>query len=337
MKNPVLLPVTYYLIFTICYLFPFLSSCRTPGQIYISPVSMERERVPERIPFDRYSPSWLPFAEDEFHGLYFTSARLSDPDLEIWAIKADLANPSVKIEVSIPIDNSGERGIFQSIRVSSFVRDSGLFAGINTVPFSFVPQTEGEKMYSVGVVISNGVLYSPPVLIYDALIFYNRNFQTGGRRAAILSQREIGKDGSVELHEIENAVGGFRIILELGALPERLVLAAADTERPPPSRHPRSAAGLCREGRFLYLLVVDGRRQASIGATEMELAWILWRMGAYEGLNFDGGGSTALALRYPDGRVRVVNTPVNGGIPGWERPVAASLGLGLAENGQISR
>jgi exopolysaccharide biosynthesis protein len=73
--------------------------------------------------------------------------------------------------------------------------------------------------------------------------------------------------------------------------------------------------------------VIDGRRSGSAGATEAELGVILRRLGAVEGINFDGGGSTALALRYPDGRVRAVNTPVHGGIPGQERGVAACLGI----------
>ena len=160
--------------------------------------------------------------------------------------------------------------------------------------------------------ISDGVLVSPPVSGYDALVFYRDRSVP----AAILPQSEI-----TGLDAVENAVGGFQIILQNGELPERLSSQSA------PPRHPRTAAGLSADGRTLYLLVIDGRRFGSIGATESETGLLLKKLGAGRGLNFDGGGSTALALRFPGGKVRTVNTPIHGGIPGRERAVAACLGL----------
>jgi len=56
---------------------------------------------------------------------------------------------------------------------------------------------------------------------------------------------------------------------------------------------------------------------------------ILLALGSWNGLNLDGGGSTALALRGADGKVRVVNTPVHSGIPGLERAVAGCLGIAV--------
>jgi exopolysaccharide biosynthesis protein len=92
-------------------------------------------------------------------------------------------------------------------------------------------------------------------------------------------------------------------------------------------RHPRSAAGLCADGKYLYLVVIDGRRLGSIGATQLETALLLRSLGCHTGLNFDGGGSSALAIRYPDGSVKTVNTP--GGF-GWERTVTGCIGISLS-------
>ncbi|MDR3020602.1 MAG: phosphodiester glycosidase family protein, partial [Treponema sp.] len=92
-------------------------------------------------------------------------------------------------------------------------------------------------------------------------------------------------------------------------------------------RHPRSAAGISADGNTLYLIVIDGRRAGSIGGTENETALLLLALGAYNGINFDGGGSSALALRYPDGKTRAANTPIHGNIPGQERAVAGCLGI----------
>jgi hypothetical protein len=69
-------------------------------------------------------------------------------------------------------------------------------------------------------------------------------------------------------------------------------------------RHPRTAVGISRDARTLYLLVVDGRSVKSVGMTLVELAGELRRLGAWEALNFDGGGSTTMVV---DGSL--VNVP----------------------------
>ncbi|WP_461247563.1 phosphodiester glycosidase family protein, partial [Treponema sp. R6D11] len=60
---------------------------------------------------------------------------------------------------------------------------------------------------------------------------------------------------------------------------------------------------------------------------EEETALLLRQLGSWEGINFDGGGSTALAMRFADGKIRVVNTPIHGGIQGQERAVAGCIGV----------
>jgi len=127
------------------------------------------------------------------------------------------------------------------------------------------------------------------------------------------------QSGIKDFDSIENAVGGFYRILYSGELVPR-VLNLSD-------RHPRSAAGISPDGKFLYLLVIDGRQIKSAGCTEAETALLLRALGSAEAINFDGGGSSALALLYPDGKVRVVNTPIHKLIPGRERAVAGCLGI----------
>ncbi len=83
------------------------------------------------------------------------------------------------------------------------------------------------------------------------------------------------------------------------------------------SPNPRTAAGTSRDGRRLFLVTVDGRQAFSKGVSLTELALILKRYGAYNAINLDGGGSTALAA---DGLT--VSSP---GGDGSERPVADML------------
>jgi Phosphodiester glycosidase/SPOR domain len=61
-------------------------------------------------------------------------------------------------------------------------------------------------------------------------------------------------------------------------------------------RNPRTLAGLTADGRLL-LVAIDGRRPGfSVGASFVESARVLRALGAADGVNLDGGGSTSLTL-----------------------------------------
>ena len=96
----------------------------------------------------------------------------------------------------------------------------------------------------------------------------------------------------------------------------------------PTQRHPRTAAGVSRDGRTLLLLVVDGRQPGwSIGATLPELAQMMLDAGAWNAVNLDGGGSSAMWHREPGATAgRVLNRPSDGHV----RPVANHLGVRLS-------
>jgi hypothetical protein len=68
--------------------------------------------------------------------------------------------------------------------------------------------------------------------------------------------------------------------------------------------HPRTAIGFSRDSTTLLLLTVDGRSENSGGVTLVDLARIMRQLGAWQAMNFDGGGSTTMVI---DGAV--VNVP----------------------------
>jgi hypothetical protein len=259
-------------------------------------------------------------------GLSLFAGKIKEPPLEFWALKIEGAGGGESVPGEGPWGRiflgagggSTRPGHVLSTRVSSFVRDNGLLAGINTVPFDPSSAREGEERRVAGIAISGGALIAPPIARYDALVFY----RDGG--AAIVNQGEFGESPSPE---ILHAVGGFHRILREGELTER---ALEKAEGP---RYARSAAGLSRDGRTLYLIVINGGFPGSKGATEAETALILKRLGAGDALNLDGGGSSALALRLPRGGIRILNTPSHGGFPGWERAVALCLGIRFSPGG----
>ena len=80
-------------------------------------------------------------------------------------------------------------------------------------------------------------------------------------------------------------------------------------------RHPRTAFGFNDERAFF--VTVDGRQPGySIGMSLLELAELLQELGATEGINLDGGGSTTM---WAEGEIK--NRPSDGG----PRPIANAL------------
>ena len=92
--------------------------------------------------------------------------------------------------------------------------------------------------------------------------------------------------------------------------------------------HPRTAIGFSKNGKFLYILVIDGRQLFySGGITLAELADLMIAFGADFAMNLDGGGSSTLVVRGADGQPRILNSPIDLYIPGRERPIANHLGI----------
>jgi hypothetical protein len=83
------------------------------------------------------------------------------------------------------------------------------------------------------------------------------------------------------------------------------------------TRHPRSAIGWNADQSLVWLVVVDGRQEHSIGMSLQELSQFFLKLGATEALNLDGGGSSAILA---DGKV--LNSPSD---PTGERRVTNAL------------
>jgi hypothetical protein len=100
-------------------------------------------------------------------------------------------------------------------------------------------------------------------------------------------------------------IGGWPRILRDG---ENVATEAATVEGTlsgnAEARHPRTAVGFSRDSSMLLLLTVDGRSENSGGMTLVELADMMRQLGAWQAMNFDGGGSTTMVI---DGNV--VNHP----------------------------
>src|SRR5689334_17680209 len=116
-----------------------------------------------------------------------------------------------------------------------------------------------------------------------------------------------------------NALSGDRMLVEQGTIVEDLNTT---------NLNPRTAIGINKNGRLLYLVVVDGRQPFySEGATFPELAQIMLDQGAFFAMALDGGGSSTMVIQGADGKPVITNSPIDNYIPGRERPVANHLGI----------
>jgi len=84
-------------------------------------------------------------------------------------------------------------------------------------------------------------------------------------------------------------------------------------------RNPRTAIGVSKDGSTLFLLVVDGREGSAQGMTCRESATVLREHGAWNAINLDGGGSSALFIEREGGIVNHTGE--------LERPVVNHLGF----------
>lgn len=88
------------------------------------------------------------------------------------------------------------------------------------------------------------------------------------------------------------------------------------------TRHPRTAVGIRPNG-DVVIICVDGRQEEySNGATLVDLSMLFADRGCCDALNLDGGGSTTMLIRNPNGEFALKNRPSDNG---YLRYVADSL------------
>ncbi|MEZ0394966.1 MAG: phosphodiester glycosidase family protein [Anaerolineales bacterium] len=222
-------------------------------------------------------------------------------------VSVDLNNPDVRVLVT-PGDPAAEYPLAAST-TSQFAREYGALVAINGDGFTpwyfnslldYYPHP-GDPVRPNGLAASEGVVYS----------------EANGGPVLYISQTNRASFNQTE-DPIYNAIAGDRMLVVDGAAVPDL-----DDGR----LAPRTAVGLDGYSNRLILIVIDGRQPLySEGATLAELADLLIYYGATEAMSLDGGGSSTMVVRGVLG-VEVMNSPIDGYVPGRERPVANHLGI----------
>ncbi|MEO8354380.1 MAG: phosphodiester glycosidase family protein [Chloroflexota bacterium] len=213
-----------------------------------------------------------------------------------------------------PPDSDGDTPL-NARTTSQFLDEFGVQIAVNGDGFSpwwsrsiadYYPHA-GDPVAPFGPTASNGDVY------------WNGNDDDVGTAPTLYISRRNALSFNNRPNNVYTAISGDRMLVLKGeAVPG---LDDAEIE-------PRTAIGINRNGRYLYIIVVDGRQPLySQGATFLDLAELLIQQGAYMGMSMDGGGSSTLVREGENGLPTLLNSPIDNYIPGRERPVGNHLGI----------
>jgi len=249
-----------------------------------------------------------PGGEALFDGITYTrEVRTTPRAMVIHVVTVDLRTEGISVLVTpgdpdrdLPLDARTTSQFLDEFGVQIAINGDG-FTPWSANPLAPYPKP-GEPVDPLGLSISDGVTYSEPRDNVPTLYF--------------------APSGKAQFNDapanIAHAISGLEMIVISGKTANGL----------DEGLEPRTALGLNRANRTLILIVVDGRQPGySEGATLSELAAILLEYGAHNAMNMDGGGSSTLVMEGENGQPVLLNSPIDGNVPGRERPVANHLGI----------
>lgn len=255
------------------------------------------------------------FAVDEvsepFEGVTYIHRNVTQPRLlDIHIVKIDLSANGISFKVSPHNGTAPGDTNLQTSR--AFLEQEGAQIAVNG-SFFYV----GNGVDILGYAASNGFTYSG----FEARFHYPQPHCalniSETNKADIITPPPAYPTGlwhfptSVQVH---NALMGSEWIVRDGV---NVTTSDLDINQ---GRHPRTAAGITADNK-LILFVVDGRQSHSLGMYTTEVADMLISLGAVQGINLDGGGSSTMV--FADPYPRVINSPSDGS----ERAVGNSLAV----------
>jgi hypothetical protein len=231
------------------------------------------------------------------HGIRYWLAVKDEPRiLRIHHLRIDLGNPRIELAAALARDPDGNGPATAELEQPlSIAQRARAIALVNANRWQGVPDAHGQRSTNwhegmavqiEGLAAAGGGMRSPPA--GERCEFW----LDGGGRAHIGPPPQIGA--------VRDAVAGLPQLLDHGR-----VLPEAGG-----AIHPRTAVGLDASGRWLYVVVVDGRQPGySMGMNLRELAEYMRGLGCYDAVNLDGGGSSIMVLADAAGTLHLINDP----------------------------
>lgn len=210
---------------------------------------------------------------------------IEEPKAICHAVKIDLQNTKLTVN-PFPEINSGPLHPVISAKALSKSND----IVINTTPFAYSKNSISLKS-PVGILQTGNLVYSKPNDKYCAIAFYKKGNSISAK--IFQSQGFIPENSADE--NIIAIQGGFWQILKDGRQIDFIN-----------NQDSRTACGISKDGRYLYILIVEGEvKSQSEGLSFNQCATVLEKMGSWNAMEFDGGSSTCLyinnknVLKYP--------------------------------------
>jgi hypothetical protein len=252
-----------------------------------------------------------------YPGINYSREMIEQPKLMIHRIDIDLTIPNITPLVTTPHQNANGNYHFVAQSTTDFLTTSKSLVAINggfynhtklIDPWRYYPH-RGDIVTPHGLIVHNGVrieLYKPGL---PALCFTKQ------------------KTASIERHGCPastwQGIAGAALLVKDGIIQIR--------PRADDPKTPQTAAALDSNGTQLSLYVVDGRQPGySEGLAQYALAELMVQHKHTMAMSFDGGGSSAMAMKDKFGS-RLLNVPTNAGIPYRQRFVATHLGVAVMQ------
>lgn len=241
---------------------------------------------------------WTRVAE----GIQYATGSDDSPRLmKAFALKIDLQDPAVQMYAS---HDNGAAAYEVAVQTTpAFLTEHGLTAAVNACFFnaSLSPNTNIE-----GLLVSNGSVVSTWEAYRDAEMRFTVN----------------------KVASIVNNGGTSGVYVGAAGAEYNLINGTCLGDNGTPE--PRTSGGITQDGRYVIFVVVDGRQSGwSLGATILDMAYWLQNFGAYNGMCFDGGGSSTMTIA---GAGSYVNRPCYG----YARSVGASIGASTVPTAGLS-
>jgi hypothetical protein len=264
--------------------------------------------------YDRGRPAPVPMQQKLYGGvIYRRIVHVFPQPMIAHVVTIDTKANNIRFLVTPP-DLNGDQPL-SARTTSQFLDEFGVQIAINGdrffpwwshSPADYYPHV-GDPVTPFGFSASKGHVYWKGEVGPD-----------GGTPPTLYISRRNALSFNNRLENVYSAISGERMLVEKG----QLVLNLDNEEF-----DPRTAIGINRNGRYLYIVVVDGRQPFySEGSTFKELGELLKQQGAYFAMAMDGGGSSTLVIEEA-GLPRIMNSPIDNLIPGRERPVGNHLGI----------
>jgi exopolysaccharide biosynthesis protein len=244
--------------------------------------------------------------------VYWSELRPNPDALAIHVLRVDLHSKAIQVDAVIADDPDGagpaEAALTNPLELA---KRANVLAAVNANAFAGLPDSTGKNAHDWHEGMPVNIAW---IAAHDGV-----TRSAGADSVAVDVTFGIDANGrpyigrATTATALEEAVNGWSFRMVEDGVPIPTPAAGV--------KHPRTAVGIDRTGRWLYIVVVDGRQEGySVGMKPRELSDLMLRLGAHHAANLDGGGSSIMLVA-KDGALRIVNRP-SGGTP---RPVPVLL------------